>query len=617
MARSGPSDVDIPLAGTVGRLALADLSHEWLLNLCIVLALAAILAPLLLLLGLKTGVIETMRHRLVQDPVFREIKPQETLTLGDEWFRRWEADKRIAFLTPTILRGSSIVRLARGDGSRVETVDLLPSGAGDPLLLENGGVVPTGDQAVLSAPAAEKLGVAVGDTVELVANRVRAGRQETARQRLTVAAVLSPRADAVARLYTALDLVRDVEGYREGLAAPERGWTGGRAEAYASADGVLVVSPTPLDPLLVRSLALGTGFSAIDEVDGREVARRTGVSLPAGWSAVDVHVVKEPAPWSAVHAVRDKLRGRGAIDLPYTRPVRLVLDGVAEPVPAAGLSLTDEQADRLGAPRLPWGRPAEGFRRMARVLLPNALGPVGERITVRVDAAGDTPPVPLDVAGRVPGTTALVPAELLGVLRTGAMRRLVYDADTDGLRLAPPSFRGFRLYARDIDDVASLHRALRGEGIPTITQVQAIERVRTLDSGLTSIFWLIAVVGITGGLAALTASLYAAVERKSRDLSMLRLMGLPRRAVFGFPVAQGAALAATAAAVATAAYYLLASVINTAFAGDLALGERICRLAPTVIGIGAVATEGTAVLSSLLAAWHATRIDPAEAIRVE
>lgn len=70
--------------GTVRFLALADLRHEWLLNLCMVLALAAVLTPLLLLLGLKNGVVETMRERLVQDPIYRELKPQETLNLRPE-----------------------------------------------------------------------------------------------------------------------------------------------------------------------------------------------------------------------------------------------------------------------------------------------------------------------------------------------------------------------------------------------------------------------------------------------------------------------------------------------------------------------------------------------------
>ena len=44
------------------ELALADLRHEWVLTLCMVLALAAVIAPLMLLMGLKYGTIATQAH---------------------------------------------------------------------------------------------------------------------------------------------------------------------------------------------------------------------------------------------------------------------------------------------------------------------------------------------------------------------------------------------------------------------------------------------------------------------------------------------------------------------------------------------------------------------------
>src|SRR5690606_39362760 len=55
----------------VSALAAHSLRHEWILTLCLVIALAAVIAPLLVLLGLKHGTIETLRDRLVEDPVFR------------------------------------------------------------------------------------------------------------------------------------------------------------------------------------------------------------------------------------------------------------------------------------------------------------------------------------------------------------------------------------------------------------------------------------------------------------------------------------------------------------------------------------------------------------------
>lgn len=54
-------------------LALLDLRAEHWLAACTVLSLAAVLAPLLILAGLRAGVVEGLRDLLLQDPRTREI----------------------------------------------------------------------------------------------------------------------------------------------------------------------------------------------------------------------------------------------------------------------------------------------------------------------------------------------------------------------------------------------------------------------------------------------------------------------------------------------------------------------------------------------------------------
>ena len=50
------------------HLSLRDYLHERLLSACAVLGLAAVLAPLLILCGVKFGVVETLTERLRSDP---------------------------------------------------------------------------------------------------------------------------------------------------------------------------------------------------------------------------------------------------------------------------------------------------------------------------------------------------------------------------------------------------------------------------------------------------------------------------------------------------------------------------------------------------------------------
>ncbi|NGM24310.1 ABC transporter permease, partial [Roseomonas stagni] len=176
---------------------------------------------------------------------------------------------------------------------------------------------------------------------------------------------------------------------------------------------------------------------------------------------------------------------------------------------------------------------------------------------------------------------------------------------------------GFRLYARNIEEVAGLVRHLTDQGLEVAAQLGDIQRVQALDRGLTRLFWLVASVGILGGIASLAASLHGAVQRKRREFGMLRLMGLPRTGLLAFPLVQSLAVAVLAFSLALLGFFAFSTLINTVFAADLPLGHRLCHLPPGHIAAAALLTCSLAALASLRAGLVTMRIDPAEAIRVE
>ncbi|WP_295587472.1 ABC transporter permease [uncultured Lamprocystis sp.] len=616
---------------TVLRLALADLGHEWVLTLCLVLALAAVISPLLILMGLKHGTVETLRCALVQDPAYREIRPAETRAYDPLWFATWGKRPEVGFLTPTILPASSIIGAAKPDAPGTQFLDLIPTGAGDPLILENGGAIPGAGEVVLTQVAAEGLGVQAGDTLELRATRSRGGQPEQGVTRVRVAAVLGQRAGTLARVYAPLGLVLDVESYKEGMAVPGRGWDGGSPTPYASFDGILVLVPEPLTAVQRAGLSINTGLTRSDPLTAEAFRLRTGLPVPPDFHVYELGIQSGAIQMSSVRTIKDKLRGTGAILLPYVTDTSLRFaqaNGEALAAPVFGLSVSADDAARLGLTPPPWGalRGELGdSTRLLQVLLPaGSVSAASTAIEAEARPAGGTLHFTLAVAG--PGVTgvALVPTELLGVLRTATDRPITYDLGSGRFLLARTGFQGFRLYARFIDDVAGLERDLRREGIDVIAQGQAIERIRILDRGLTRVFWLVAVVGITGGFAALIASLYAAVQRKRRELGVMRLLGLARLAVFRFPIYQGTTIAGLSILLAILGYLALAMVINQVFAADLAVASQACRTAQRIcalpnlyLPIAVVATVIVALVSSLVAAWKTTRIDPAEALREE
>lgn len=620
---------------TMARLALADLRHEWVLTLCLVAALAAIIAPLLILLGLRNGTVETLRCALVEDPGYRELRPEQTRTFVGDWFERWRAREDVAFLVPTILPAASVIGAVHPVTGAMLYLDLIPTALGDPLILENGGVIPREGEVVLSREAAKEMGVGQGSVVDLRITRTRSGRAEEATVRARVAAVLGARADTLARVYAPLDFVLDVESYKEGMAVPRRGWDGGNPTPYASFDGVVVLSPETLSPVLLAGLRVNTGLTRDQRLDDGQLSAAIGVNLPRGWSAHLLSSDGSPIGMDSLGPLRAKLRGTGALTFPVVEGLRLRLhdpepDGSSaqEEIPVRGLSLSENDAQRLSVPPVPWGALSEDladFERLGQILLPQTgpARPAGALDLVLVNGVA-----PLTLKVRIGGDSgvpvAVVPAELLGMLRTGREREIRFDAAAGGLILARAGFQGFRLYARSIDDVEPVVEALRTEGIEVLAQTQAIARVRTLDDGLARVFSLVAVVGIGGGAAALVMSLFAAVQRKRRQLGVMRLLGLERHRVARFPVYQGVVVALLGLALATLLYGAVSSLANALFASELLTAAEACgqglslsTLPRWTLPVAVLASLVLALFSALAAALETTRIDPSEALREE
>lgn len=598
----------------IPALAALHLRHEWILTLCLVIALAAVISPLLVLLGLKHGTIQTLRERLVEDPVFREIRPSQTREYKPEWFRDVSSWPGIGFLTPTILPLSSVISVVREESGKAELFDLIPTAPGDPLLLENGGIVPKDGEAVLTAEAARRLGVGPGGEAVARVTRSRGGRTENVEVRLKVAAVLDARAGSLARVYAPLSFVLDVEAYKEGYAAPARGWAGDTPEPYASFDGAVLVLPEPLLPISRSGLVINTGFGRIADLTPDGARELLGFSLPDGLAVYNLLSPGSPLTASNLRAIDQKLRGYTRAILPYVRDV-VVWRGEEE-LRLVGLSLGAEDAELVGLSPTPWGgytgRLPEGS---PGVLWPAALGvAVGEKTVLRSPGVAELE-FDLHVTGETSLEHPVVPVELMGVLRTATQRAVAFDRGTERFEMARGGYRGFRLYAQSIDDVPGLYHRLKGQGIEVIAEVEAIERIQVLDRGLTRLFWLIALLGLFGGTAVLVSSLYAAVERRRRDLGVLRLLGFARRHVFFFPIAQGLMIAALGLAAGFGGYGALAGVINHSFASELAPGEAFCVLPGQYVPVFCLATLALAALASLAAAWRATCIDPAEVIR--
>jgi putative ABC transport system permease protein len=218
--------------GLAWHIAVRQIRHEWLATLCYAVALAAVLAPLLVLYGLKHGVVSEMEKRLLRNPGNLEISPLMTRTLPLSFFDGLTAQRDVGFMVPRT-RPLSLTVFMETKGGETVKADLEPTGPGDPLLDPRAVPADGIDAIVLSTALAQELGYAPGDQVPVIVTRSRDGFAEFEEVRLRVIDVLPAERSRRVVGFVSQAMNTAIEDYRDGYSVPERGWVGLNDERLA------------------------------------------------------------------------------------------------------------------------------------------------------------------------------------------------------------------------------------------------------------------------------------------------------------------------------------------------------------------------------------------------
>ena len=397
--------------GNIIRLSFRDYSHEWRMSGCFILALASVLGPMMILFGLKFGIVSSMIDELVENPVNREIRPIGSGRYDEDWIEAWRRRGDVEFIVPRTRALAATIQLKSESAKRIVSTELLATAEGDPLLPGLAGVPGAYSELILSRAAASKLNVDTGDTIDASLARQFQGKRE--------------------RVHLPLQVI-DIAG------------------AAMASRNVAFVS---LDLLVASEM-----FK-----DGRRVEA-------LGWD----------------------------------------------------------------------GDPEESSQRF---------------------------------------------------------------------------YPSFRLYARSIHDVENLVGELEREGVRVKANVAEISTVKSIDRNLAVIFWIIACVGAAGFSFSLGASLWANVDRKRRDLSVLRLVGFKSGRIVLFPMLQSFYTAVLGWLLAILVYLAFEYLINYLLAPRLNLDRALCFLLTEHFLWALVLTVAVAILASLMGGLRAARIEPAEGMR--
>ncbi|WP_447927243.1 ABC transporter permease [Vreelandella sp. EE27] len=204
------------------RLALKDLWFDRQVSFCIAAALVAVIAPLLLLFGLKYGVVSQLQQELLDDPRNLEVRMLTSGSFDDAWLISLREQPTVGFAIGQTRSLNTQADLLKSRETFVNGIELLPSAPGDPLLAQLDRY-PEGTQVILSEPAARRLEASEGDRLTLAVSRRLDDRLERGRLDVEVAGVLEPAKFSRPAAFVDLPLLIELERFRDGHSSPRLG----------------------------------------------------------------------------------------------------------------------------------------------------------------------------------------------------------------------------------------------------------------------------------------------------------------------------------------------------------------------------------------------------------
>jgi putative ABC transport system permease protein len=198
-------------------LALRDLIHDRKTTLVLIFTVAAIIAPVLLLFGLKNGVVATMIEDLLNDPRNLQVTVYGNTRLERDWFETYAARPDVRFIVPRTRTISATIDLANADGQLEAAVELIPTAPGDPLLPAHISAPSEPTRILITDTLAERLGVDLGDPLIGIVRRGVGANRQTLRLELFIDDLLPETSYSGNAIFTHLDLLVGTEDYRDGL----------------------------------------------------------------------------------------------------------------------------------------------------------------------------------------------------------------------------------------------------------------------------------------------------------------------------------------------------------------------------------------------------------------
>ncbi|WP_305832092.1 ABC transporter permease [Photobacterium leiognathi] len=591
----------------IAVLAFRDISHERILSFCMACSLGAIFTPIIILLGLQQGIIGNMLDTLESDPASRLVRP------------KFMSQSPIPLDTLEVIRQSGIAFIPSETSHLLldvkgmhDSINAVPSSKNDPFFIQSNpiGVKDNNKWVVISEPLAQKLGKIKGDNITLLLRRTtNTNYPEEVPMDFRIVGVLNSELMPDVKMYIPVDVFNGIYHWRKGYEISALGLMGSRESNFQPEyDGVITgfSFKKPKSEDFRQMLAGRLPFSSMPEV----YTKLTNSGESTDWRLWQT--VNNTITMSDVQVLNNALLNYGYDPqiIPYIENIELDLHK-SKVTKSWYISMLPENL----SPR--W---SEGTKPILYVSSEDKHFSGEQQLLLKTGIKGNKVKIPvlLEVSDQVSPGFIVASHHFSGLLRTAERLGASYDTEQYKFSLSSQEqIRYFRVYSESIDELDALVKIVKGVGDDLgihalkkpVSRLYEVQKIRTLSDYMKKIYFLIATISGISTVFAVSASVYATVQRRRKDLAYLNMLGVDKRTIIFFPFIKSMILISIGLVISFIAYWIFGVLASHWFVDLLGETASLTRLKIDYALSLIIVILSLGGITSLLAGSLVTRMD--------
>ncbi|WP_413525383.1 hypothetical protein [Photobacterium phosphoreum] len=590
----------------IAVLAFRDISHERILSFCMACSLGAIFTPIIILLGLQQGIIGNMLDTLESDPASRLVRP------------KFMSQSPIPLDSLEVIQQSGVAFIPSETSHLLldvkglhDSINVVPSSKQDPFVIQSNPIaIKDNKWVVISEPLSKKLGKFKGNKLTLLLRReTNANYPEEVPMDFTIVGVLDSEMMPDVKIYLPVDVFNGIYHWRKGYEILDLGLMGNRENNFhPEYDGVITgfYHKKPKDEDFRKMLAGRLPFSSMPKV----YTELMSAQIHSDWRLWQT--VNNTITASDIQVLNNVLFNYGYDPqfVPYIKDIELELNKL-------DISKTWHiyMLPEILSPR--WD---EGAKPILYISSEDQDFSGEQQLLLKTGIKGDKAKIPvlLEVSDNVSPGSIVASHHFSGLLRTAERLGATYNSVQYAFSLnSKEQVRYFRVYSESIEQLDGLVQIVKGIGDDLglnalkepVSRLYEVQKIRTLSDYMQKIYFLIAAISGVSTVFAVSASVYATVQRRCKDLAYLNMLGVDKSTIIFFPFIKSMILISIGLVISFVAYWIFGVLASHWFVDLLGETTSLTRLKSEYALSLIVIVLSLGGITSLLAGSFVNRMD--------